>query len=208
MAAGHNNGFNPFRDAHGKFSLAGAANAAVSAAALPRKGSGAMNDSLRSMGGRAIGGGAYSAATLQAVMAQPPKPLRALHPATTANLNDMLQTNDWQAAHDTLNGAAFSVLSQHGARAPQEEVDTLIQAYKETGFAPPAGASNAELLGLMDHFANVREGSAAESNLAAYGIAAALKAGNQGAALTFADGPTGAGIGWDLTRQELLGNLA
>ncbi len=54
MAAGHNNGFNPFRDASGRFSGKGRMDAGVSAAAS--KGSGAMNDALRSASGRATGG--------------------------------------------------------------------------------------------------------------------------------------------------------
>jgi hypothetical protein len=215
MAPGHHNGFNPFRDAHGRWATPGGAG--VEHAQEPGKGSTSINDALRSASGRATGGGGgdgtppskgaapFSAATLDAVMARP-LTQRGLHPATIANLNDMLQTNDWQAAHDTLNGAAFHVLSQQAARATPEEVDTLIQAYKESGFDPPA-ASTTDLLGLMDHFNGLREGSDAEANLASYSIAAALKSGDQGVALTFADGPTGAGIGWDLTRQELLGNL-
>jgi hypothetical protein len=148
---------------------------------------------------------------LAKVDAQPVAKGQALHPATNANLNDIMQTNDWQgtmhASFDGLNGAAFSVLSQSHGTAPKEVIDTLISAYKETGFDPPSGASHADLLAYMDSYKGVPFGSAAEANRTSYGIALALKAGNQGVARTLSDGREGAGIGWDYQRQELGADL-
>ena len=239
MAAGHHNGFNPFRDAHGRWAAPGAA--ATKNDAPVAKG-GAMNDSLRSASGRATGstGGARAAgpagdsgaagggsggsgggggktvahatpAVLSKVDAQPVAKGQALHPATNAKLNDIMQTNDWQgtmhASYDGLNGAAFSVLSQSRGQATKEVVDTLISAYKETGFDPPSGASHADLLAYMDSYKGVPFGSAAEANRTSYGIALALKAGNQGVAQTLSDGREGAGVGWDYQRQELGADL-
>ena len=55
MAGGYHNGFNPFRDAHGRWATPGGAG--VAHAQQPSKGSGNMNDALRSASGRATGGG-------------------------------------------------------------------------------------------------------------------------------------------------------
>ena len=76
------------------------------------------------------------------------------------------------------------------------------------GEVTPPSESYTALLALMDHFEGVEFGSKAEANLTAYSIAAALKGGDQGATLNFADGREGAGIGWDLTRQGLGADLA
>ncbi len=234
MAAGHNNGFNPFRDASGRFSGKGRMNPTASAAAAA--GSGAMNDALRSASGRATGptGGARAAgpgggggggaskpaataahvtpALLATIDKQTPTGNGgALHPATHANLNDIMQTSDWRtgmhASYDGVNGVAFSMLSEGRGQMPKGHVDTLITAYKEAGFDPPAHATNADLLAFTNSFEGVPFGGAAEANRTSYGIAYALKAGNQGVALNFADGRQGAGIGWDLTRQELGADL-
>jgi len=232
MAGGFHNGFNPFRDAHGRWATPGGHAAGIHGPpeGAAGKGGGAMNDALRSASGRATGGGGggdggsgesggggspFSATAIKSVFAQPEVKAATFSADTTAKLDAMAEAhgvkggwqNGLQASYEGLNGAAFSQLSQGRAQVPQANVDTLIQAYKEAGFNPPA-ASKADLLALMDHFEGVEFGSKAEANLTAYSIAAALKGGDQGAALNFADGREGAGIGWDLTRQELLGNPA
>ena len=220
MAAGHNNGFNPFRDAHGKFSGKGRADAAVSAAAMPRKGAGAMNDSLRSASGRATGstsdGEGVTAATFAKIDAQPEAKAATFSAETNATFDAISATmgvkGGWlegmHASFDGVNGMAFSILSQGRAQAPKAHVDALIKAYKEAGFDPPAGATQTDLLHYMDAYKGGAFGGNAEANRNSYGIAYALKAGNQGVALTLADGREGAGIGWDLTRQELGADLA
>ena len=172
-----------------------------------------MNTTLRSASGRATAAStAITPATFAKIDAQPIAEGQALSPGTNANLNDIMQTNDWHtgmhASFGGLNGVAFSMLSEGRAQMPQEHVDTLITAYKDAGFDPPAGATPTDLLHYMDSYEGVPFGSQAEANRTSYGIAYALKAGNQGVALTLSDGREGAGIGWDLTRQELGADLA
>jgi hypothetical protein len=55
MPGGYHNGFNPFRDAHGRWATPGGAG--VEHAQQPSKGSGNMNAVIRSASGRATGGG-------------------------------------------------------------------------------------------------------------------------------------------------------
>jgi hypothetical protein len=224
MAGGFHNGFNPFRDAHGRWATPGGHAADIHGApeGAANKGGGAMNDALRSASGRATGGGGgggsggsgggaapFSAAAVKGIIAQP-----TVQQATfSAGINAKLDAasglkGGWetglQASHEGLNGAAFSILSDARGATPQAKVDTLIQAYKEAGFDPPA-ASKGDMLALMDHFEGVEFGGKSEANLTAYSIAASLKGGDQWAALNFADGRAGAGIGWDLQREELGG---
>jgi len=209
---GHNGGFNPFRDSHGRFS---GTDAGHIAALQPRKGVGTMNNALRTASGRTVAPAVAAHVTpalLAKIDAQPLADDTPLSPGSNGQLNDIMGANDWRdtmyASYDGLNGAAFSMLSEGRGQMPEEHVQTLITAYKEAGFDPPAGATNTELLHYMDSFNGVEFGSQAEANRTSYGIAYALKAGNQNVALTLADGRAGAGIGWDLQRQELGADLS
>jgi len=231
MAGGFHNGFNPFRDAHGRWATPGghAADIHGPPEGAANKGGGAMNDALRSASGRATGGGSdggsggakpaagpVTAATLATIDAQPTVKDAIFSKATNDALDVIAAAggvkggwqNGLQASHEGLNGIAFNILSDGRGAAPKAHVDLLVKAYKEAGFDPPAGATDKDLLRYMDTYEGVPFGGNAEANRTSYGIAYALKAGNQGVAQTLSDGRQGAGIGWDMQREELGADLA
>lgn len=113
-----------------------------------------------------------------------------------------------QASFDGLNGLAFEVLSQGHASLSAQDAGVLLRAYRELGVSVDGMAGRADLLALLDAFDGLELGGDDERKLTTYGIAFAIAAGDPGTALTIADGRSGAGIGWDLTREELGADLA
>ena len=85
-----------------------------------------------------------------------------------------------------------------------------VQEFRGTdtyGYLPPDNASDADIVRLLDETGVSFSRSAAEADAHARALlqaaAVALKAGDAYAAMTFVDGPEGAGIGWQLTRDEV-----
>lgn len=103
-----------------------------------------------------------------------------------------------------LIGVVFSLLSdQRGTLAPAL-CALLVTAFQEHGYDVPPDASDADLLAVIDAVtASDPWHGPAYLKCTAYGIALALQANQPEVALTLADGPEGAGIGWDLMRQTL-----
>ena len=103
-----------------------------------------------------------------------------------------------------LISVVFSLISdQRGTLAP-ELCALLVTAFQEHGYDVPPGASDANLLSMIDAVtASDPWHGPAYLKRTAYGIALALRANQLEVALTLADGPEGAGIGWDLMRQTL-----
>jgi len=84
--------------------------------------------------------------------------------------------------------------------------DSMLAAYAEAGIYPPDTMDAAKLLQIFDSTNTAFFAGGAEQ-AQAYGVASALKHNDLMTALTIADGPEGAGVGWDYTRDELVGRV-
>src|SRR6266566_4483576 len=77
--------------------------------------------------------------------------------------------------------------------------DLVLTALRESGYLPPDNASDADIVRLLDETGASFSRSAAEADAHARALlqaaAVAMRAGDPFAAMTFIDGPEGAGIG-------------
>ncbi len=102
---------------------------------------------------------------------------------------------------------------RNGGRIGQAPADFLLAALRESGYEPPNPATDRDILAQVDRVIETigeRDQVVAERHERALllGAAVACAAGDPYAAQTFLDGPAGAGIGWDLTKQEIRRRLA
>jgi len=196
-------------------------------------GTGAMNATIRTAAGRGPAssggsGGSGGAPLAAAQITKLPKPdLAKVTPATLAKLKNAFQdlepdeavpANVVQQAADFyrsgVNGVAFSLLSKVAQRGPTDPSserhallrDSMLAAYAEAGIYPPDKMDAAQLLQIFDATNTAFFNGGAEQ-AQAYGVASALKHNDLLTALTIADGPEGAGVGWEYTREELAGRV-
>ena len=98
-------------------------------------------------------------------------------------------------------------LRSGGTAISRASADLVLTALRESGYLPPDNASDADIVRLLDETGASFSRSAAEADAHARALlqaaAVAMRAGDPFAAMTFIDGPEGAGIGWQLTRDEV-----
>jgi len=203
---GHNGGFNPFRDSSGRFS--GAASHAADIHG-PAKGGGAMNDALRTASGRATAPKATAPVITDAQIVQidtlPTPTLGSVSAHTRAQLQQQLG----DIPKEESLGFALSELSimrQTGQIDDTTFHPLITKALDEAGYQAPDNASLHDVLDMMSRVEKIRDYAQREKRQL-YGAAVAMKAGDADAAFTFLDGPEGAGIGWDLQRNDLRDKL-
>jgi len=122
-------------------------------------------------------------------------------------------------ALDALGGLPYvlfeliTIALRSGGPIDQATSDLTLAALRESGYIPPAICADSDILAMMDRaMETVGARDAAEANAHArvllLGAAIALAAGDPYAAQSFLDGPEGAGIGWDLTKQEIQARMS
>jgi hypothetical protein len=220
MASGHHNGFNPFRDAHGRWATPGGTG--VTHAQEPSKGSGNMNDVIRSASGRATGGGGgggdgggskpvnakganpsvITPKQLAAVDALPDALVSSVSAATQALLQERLGGSFPAAESLTYALSEISIQRQTGQLADVATSSLMAKALTEAGYVVPANVTKHDLLHLMDHVTQTSDYDLRDKR-GLYGAAVAVKLGDLDVAHNFLDGPDGAGIGWTLTKDEI-----
>ncbi|HEX9439571.1 MAG TPA: hypothetical protein VF909_07815 [Roseiflexaceae bacterium] len=133
--------------------------------------------------------------------------LQRLHPATLASLDALLAPSTARATAGSYDGGLWGALFGlfWSCDFSDPKVPIARQALAELGFVPPAGElGKADVLAAIDAITECRPWhSQAFENRLLYAAALAFAADEPYAASTILDGPDGAGIGWDLTRQEL-----
>lgn len=230
MAKGYRNGFNPFRKG-GKFATPGSADGSSAAGAGDIAADlGVTNDTIGASAakvnaairaGRGAGGGSSPSLSVAQIKALPKPDLAKVSPATLAKLKEAFQDfePDEAVAADVVqqaaafyrggvNGVALSLLSQASKRGPTDPSsermalvrDSLLAAYAEAGITPPATIDAKQMLQIYDASRSAFFDNAAEQGQA-YGVVSALKNNDLMTALTLADGPESAGVGWDYQRE-------
>jgi hypothetical protein len=117
------------------------------------------------------------------------------------------------AALDALGGlqsVLFELVNlalRSGGPIGQGMAELLRAALRESGYSPAGPCADADILRMLELTGSSLPRDEAQADAHArqilMGAAVALAAGDPYAAQTFLDGPEGAGIGWDLTRQEV-----
>ena len=113
-----------------------------------------------------------------------------------------------------INGAASLLLIELAQRGPvnpkdaagiarnQDVAQALLSAYADAGIVPPQDLTPSTMLALYDAVLLATEKDQDTFDLTtAHAVASALSMGDIGMALTITDAQ-GAGIGWDLTRED------
>jgi len=221
MAGGFHNGFNPFRDAHGRWATPGGAG--VEHAQQPSKGSGNMNDVIRGASGRATGGASggggdgggskpvnakgaspsvITPKQLASVDALPASTLSSVSKATQAEIQTHLGGSFPAAESLTYALSEISIQRQTGQLADAATQTLMSKALTEAGYVAPANVTKHDLLHLMDHVTATKDYDLRDKR-SLYGAAVAVKLGDLDVAHNFLDGPDGAGIGWTLTKNEI-----
>jgi len=105
---------------------------------------------------------------------------------------------------EALTYALAEISIQRQCRVLADDAATAIMrvALSDAGYGPPDGVSRHDLLRLMDHVTETQDYDLRDRRCL-FGAAVAAKLGDLDVAHNFLDGPDGAGIGWDLTRQEI-----
>ena len=118
-----------------------------------------------------------------------------------------LDAADHQGGLPNVLFALLSIDLRGGGRISQASSDLALTVLRESGYIPPDNASDADIVRLLDETGASFSRSAAEADAHARALlqaaAVAMRAGDAFAAMTFIDGPEGAGIGWQLTRDEV-----
>ncbi len=212
---GHNGGFNPFRDSHGRFSgtAGGSHDVAHIAAMQPRKGGGAMNNALRTVSGRATSAPVAKADVpvitderIAQIDTLPAPSLDSVSAATRAQLKQHL--GDDFPGEDGLGFALseLSIMRQTGQIDDTTFHPLITKALDEAGYQAPANAGLHDILDMMDRVEKISDYATREKRQL-FGASVAMKAGDLDAAYTFLDGPDGAGIGWTLQRNDIRDKL-
>lgn len=102
-----------------------------------------------------------------------------------------------------VTGAALALLWDGQGTVKPEYKALLLRCYDQHGYDAPEGATDADLLAIMDAVTEAERYSPQMDNRISYGVALALRADRPEVATTLADTPDGAGIGWSITRQDL-----
>jgi hypothetical protein len=123
--------------------------------------------------------------------------------ATRDALDPFIPMTGMELEEATITGVALALLWQGQATISPEHKALLLTAYAEHGYDAPEGATDADLLAIMDAITAAPPYSVAMDKRIAYGVMLALQADRPEVAMTLADTPDGAGIGWSITRQDL-----
>ena len=151
---------------------------------------------------------------------QLPLDLSAISEITRATLVARFEGNMAPGALDAadhqggLPNVLFALLSidlRGGGRISQASSDLALTVLRESGYIPPDNASDADIVRLLDETGRTFSRSAAQADQHSRELlqacAVALKAGDAYAGLTFLDGPEGAGLGWEMTREAIVARL-
>jgi hypothetical protein len=105
---------------------------------------------------------------------------------------------------EPLSYALSEISIQRQCRVLDDAAATAIMsaALADAGYGPLAGVIKHDLLRLMDHVTETQDYDLRDKRCL-FGAAVAVALGELDVAHNFLDGPAGAGIGWDLTRQEI-----
>jgi len=194
MAAGHHNGFNPFRDAHGRWATPGGHAAAIHGPPVT------INDAIRSAAGRPSSSlGDYdssiSAAMLARVDRQAPAAVCFIPRDIAAPLRALIgDAAGTQSAH-----AILTELAGKAVTGDTEPIHALM--LRLAGRDLPKNVTVHDLIDMMDKIAQAPNPATREGR-ELLGTAIAIASGHGDAAAAVLGGPAGAA--WATTRQQLL----
>jgi hypothetical protein len=196
MAAGHHNGFNPFRDAHGRWATPGGHASEIHGPPTT------MNDAIRSAAGRGASSlGDYdssiSAAMLAAVDRRAPGATAFIGREIATPLRALIgEASSPQSTHAIMTLLAGKAQADG---ADKEQIHALM--LRLIGQELPKNVTAHDLIDMMDKIEQApSDGVRAGREL--LGAALAIKAGQGDAAAAVLGGPGSAA--WTTTRQQLL----